>query len=276
MGTVASKGYNPNILDPNDPRFTALSEHSNRWLMANLIGEGDVYAGRGYEQVYCFNTAKKDIAVNDHVVLGNRCGRVIDVITDDADPNSDGGIAGIVVYEDMRYLPLDYRTAPVDFGYDDDATKVGRTTTYVFGRDTELAGIKNGSNIVLFQGTLMVLRKQTNNPATWNSIAQAARTFQNRLIPVLSVELLPATDTIDVTPLGPDDTVQFTATVTPAEASQEIYWTIEAGTDLSIDQTGLVTVADTTPAAVYTVTARSVADGSIFDTAELTVTHAGA
>ena len=57
MSTVQSKGYNPNVTDVNDPRFTGLSNHPDRWMMANLIGEGDVYAGRGYSQVYSLNTS---------------------------------------------------------------------------------------------------------------------------------------------------------------------------------------------------------------------------
>jgi hypothetical protein len=180
MSTLQSKGYNPNIMDPNDPRFTALSQHPDRWLMANMFGEGDVYAGRGYEQIYCLNTASKNIQVNDFVVLGNRCGRVLEVFTAD-DSTSDGKVTGVKVYEDMRYLPLDYRNNPVAFGYDDDATKQGRTITYRFGKDTTTVEgpNENGSNVVLFQGTMMILRQPNNDRNTWNSVAQAAAAFQD-------------------------------------------------------------------------------------------------
>lgn len=183
MSTVQSKGYNPNIMDPNDPRFTALSQHPDRWLMANMFGEGDVYAGRGYEQIYCLNTASKNIQVNDFVVLGNRCGRVLKVFTAD-DSTSDGKVTGVKVYEDMRYLPLDYRNNPVAFGYDDDATKQGRTITYRFGKDTTTVEgpNENGSNVVLFQGTMMILRQPNNDRNTWNSVAQAAAIYQDKFI----------------------------------------------------------------------------------------------
>ena len=115
---------------------------------------------------------RKNIQVNDFVVLGNRCGRVIEVFTN-------GKVTGITVYEDMRYLPLDYRTTPGAFGYDDDATKQGRTITYRFGRDTtRVEGPnENGSNVVLFQGTMMVLRQATDDRNTWNSVAQAAALY---------------------------------------------------------------------------------------------------
>jgi hypothetical protein len=183
MSRVQSKGYNPNIMDPIDPRFTGLSNHPDRWLMANMFGEGDVYAGRGYEQIYCLNTASKDVEINDFVVLGNRCGRVLKVFTDST--SSDGKVTGIKVYEDMRYLPLDYRNSPGAFGYDDDATKQGRTITYRFGRDTNSVDgpNENGSNVVLFQGTMMILRQSTDERETWNSVAQAAAAYQDKFNP---------------------------------------------------------------------------------------------
>lgn len=180
MGTVSPKGYNPNITNVNDPRFTSLSNHPDRWLMANMFGDGDVYyGGKAFEQVYCLNTASANVSVNDFVALGNRCGRVISRTTNGAS-TSDGDVTSITVYEDMRYLPLDYRSDPALFGYDDDESKVGRTTTYVFGKNTSLDGIRNGSNVVLFQGSMMVFRQPTDDQATWNKVAQAAMQLQNR------------------------------------------------------------------------------------------------
>lgn len=180
---VPTKSVNPTITDFNDPKFTDLVNHPDRWLMNCLIGDADTYFGRGYEQIHAVHKLSAKVSVGDFVTLGNRAGVVVKVI-EDTDSDSDGGIIGLEVNEDMRYLPLDYWDNPAAFGYDDDPTKRNRTVTYVFGKETELDGVRNGGGVVmLFQGTLQVMRQYTNDPNSWNSVAQAAAKFQEQQNP---------------------------------------------------------------------------------------------
>lgn len=65
---------------------------------------------------------------------------------------------------------------------------------------------------------------------------------------------------------------QFSATVLPAGAVQDVTWSIETATGLTITADGLAATTASTPAGTYTVTATSDEDGSITGTAELTVT----
>lgn len=68
-----------------------------------------------------------------------------------------------------------------------------------------------------------------------------------------------------------DSTVNFTATVNPAGASQDVTWSIDTASGLSIDQSGEVTVGAGTPAGEYTVTATSQNAPNVSGTATLTV-----
>ena len=185
MSTVQSKSYNPTLTDINDPRFTELVNHPDRWFMNCLIGDNDAYYGRGYEKLEAIHRLKDgSVSPGDFVVIGNRAGVVVEVITGNA--KSDGEIKGIVVNEDMRYLPKDYRNDPASFGYDDDASKRNRTITYVFGKDTVLEGNRNGGGaVMLFQGSLMIMKQYTSDKSTWNQVAQSADKYNSDAVVVV-------------------------------------------------------------------------------------------
>jgi len=91
---------------------------------------------------------------------------------------------------------------------------------------------------------------------------------------VKGADITAVVDSVSVTPAttstGVDTTVQFTSSVLPALASQDVVWSIAAAANLSINQNGLVTVGTVT-LGNYTVTATSAADGTKVGTATLTV-----
>lgn len=84
---------------------------------------------------------------------------------------------------------------------------------------------------------------------------------------IISVALTPATASN-----AQSTTRQFTAAIEPATAPQGITWSISAGTGLSINSSGLVTIGASTPAGNYTVTAKATGDLTKQRTAVLTVT----
>lgn len=86
-------------------------------------------------------------------------------------------------------------------------------------------------------------------------------------IEVVSIAIAPASETT-----AQDSIVEFSADITPDDAPQGVLWSISEGEGLSIDQQGMVVVGVATPAADYTVTATSIAKGSVTETATLTVT----
>lgn len=67
-------------------------------------------------------------------------------------------------------------------------------------------------------------------------------------------------------------THQFSSSITPAESTQDVVWTIDVAAGLTINQTGLVTIGAGVALANYNVTATSVADGTKLGVAVLTVT----
>lgn len=86
---------------------------------------------------------------------------------------------------------------------------------------------------------------------------------------VASVVVSPSTVTKDSA-----TTQQFTAEVLPEGVDQDVTWSIETASELSINaSTGLVTIGSVVDGE-YTVTATSVANPSITGTATLTVTNA--
>lgn len=91
---------------------------------------------------------------------------------------------------------------------------------------------------------------------------------------VEGVDLSALVASLTVTPATPstgvDTTVQFAAAVLPAEAQQDVIWSIQSQANLSIDQNGLVTVGSVT-LGDYTVTATSTYNGAVLGTATLTV-----
>lgn len=91
------------------------------------------------------------------------------------------------------------------------------------------------------------------------------------------IEPIPTPESIAVTPatatVEPGNSQTFAAAVTPAEANQDVVWSIESGTGLSINSNGVVTTTAGTEEGDYTVTATSVADDQVTGTATLTVSN---
>lgn len=83
---------------------------------------------------------------------------------------------------------------------------------------------------------------------------------------VASVDVSPATASLD---LSEGQTVQLTATISPANANQGITWSTSDATKATVSPTGLVTPV---AAGTATITATSVGDGTKTDTAAITVT----
>jgi hypothetical protein len=177
MGVISAKGPNPRVTDPLDPRYTDLSNFNKRFDMANLIGEGDVFAGAGYSKIESgskFGTTVRDIKINDHVVIGNRTGRILEVFS------VGDQVVGVTVYEDMRYLPKDYRLNPEAYGYNADGR--GRTITYCLRNDLDISEtdlLWNGAKVNLYQGSMMILPSTTSNPKTWSKIQQVVSDISN-------------------------------------------------------------------------------------------------
>lgn len=158
--------------------YTSIESFSRRWMTGALMTD-DAYYSHGFEKYDVVSFLKEGtIGVGDFVSVQNRAGVVTDVITGTALNSgnvNDGGIAGIKVLEDLRYLPKDWRSNPTGYGYKSDGR--GREVTYVFGDQTKLEGLRNGGGkletAVPFYGSLMVLKKQTSDKNTWNDIMQA-------------------------------------------------------------------------------------------------------
>ena len=166
MSASLPKGPNPLITDPNSPFFTELSKLGTRWVTTGLIGDAQVFAGRGYDQYIIDQNFqdKIDIAVGDFALLGNRSGVVTAVTLNGGSTK----VISITVREDMKYLPEDYRTNPEDYGYT--ASGFDREVTYVLDPTASTAGIPVSKGF-LFIGCLLVLKQRTNDPATWGRYA---------------------------------------------------------------------------------------------------------
>lgn len=161
--------------------YTSIESFSRRWMTGALMTD-DAYYSRGFEKYDVVSFLKEGtIGVGDFVTVQNRAGVVVEVISGTASGEgnggnvNDGGIAGIKVLEDLRYLPEAWRSNPTGYGYESNGK--GRTVTYVFGDQTKLSGLRNGGGkletAVPFYGSLMVLKKQTSDKNTWNDIMQA-------------------------------------------------------------------------------------------------------
>lgn len=98
-------------------------------------------------------------------------------------------------------------------------------------------------------------------------------------VEVLITDVVSAVASVTVSPKGnvavtKGETQQFVKTVLPANAPQNVIWTVEDALSLStsIDQNGLLTVAADETAQLIKVIATSVSDGTKKDIAEVTVT----
>lgn len=96
--------------------------------------------------------------------------------------------------------------------------------------------------------------------------------YKNGSKVVLAPASLLITPSTDSNVRGAGGTQQYTAAITPEDASQAVTWSIETATGLSINSSGLVTWTGSTPQQTFTITAKSVADDSIQDTATITLT----
>ncbi len=92
---------------------------------------------------------------------------------------------------------------------------------------------------------------------------------------VKGIDLTAFVETVTVTPAAPttgvNSTVQFSASVAPELAQQEVNWTIANQAGLTIDANGLVTVGAAVPLGNYIVTATSKFNAAKTGTATLTV-----
>jgi hypothetical protein len=166
MGAMTPKGPNPLITDSNSPLYTELSKLGARWVTTGLIGDAQVFAGRGYDQ-YVIDTNfqdKIDVAVGDFVLLGNRSGVVTQVTLNGGSTK----VISIGVREDMKYLPEDYRSNPTAYGYT--ATGFDRQITYILDPSAVTAG-NRVANTFLFIGTLLIMKQRKADPATWGKYA---------------------------------------------------------------------------------------------------------
>lgn len=176
---------------------------AKRWMTGSLMSD-DAYYNRGFEKYEAVSGLKKgQLSIGDFVSIQNRSGVVSALYfsdgsrlpddgfrtTVDEDEEYDGGVAtdqyivGVEVFEDMRYLPIEYRDNPESYGYTSNGR--GMVKTYAFGdiaNPSESPVLFNGggsAQSIVFTGSLMVLRKNTDDPSSWNDVAQAIYKFQD-------------------------------------------------------------------------------------------------
>lgn len=189
MGLVERGGYDSRVVDRSDDKFTDISSFADRW-MTGALNTDDAYYSQGFQKYDIVSPLKSGtISVGDFVSIQNRAGVVtalimdspLDPKVDGADGKVDGNIIGVTVMEDMRYLPKEWRANPTGYGYD--ASGVGMSRTYVFGKDSIITGatqkggaIPNGGgnrDSVPFRGSLMILKQNKAAESTWNNIMKA-------------------------------------------------------------------------------------------------------
>jgi uncharacterized protein YjdB len=118
--------------------------------------------------------------------------------------------------------------------------------------------------------------QDTNNNGADFTVAPAAprnSATPFNVCPVIAVEAVVVATQGDVpAEINTDNgTLQLVATVTPAQANQDVVWTIESGDDLAtVNENGLVTAIDN---GTVTVRATSAADETIFDEIDVTITN---
>lgn len=264
MGLLQPKGPNPHETDVNSPRYTEASKASKRATEMGISGDAATLIGRGFERVFIQSNMELEIEAGDFAYIGNRVGLVTNVTLTRPGRN----IETITVVEDLGALPLDWRQDPAGFGYDDNGPgSTTKTTTYAIDPSVA-AEVINGGGALLSTGTILICRKRTADRSTWTKEAQDQYLYNRSKLPKpTSIEITPQTSPDK----SHDQTQQFSASILPTEASQDVVWSIDSnGEDVSINQNGLVTIG--IPAeGTYVVTAKSQVDGSILATANLVV-----
>lgn len=167
---------NPNVADPNSPKYTELSKHKNNWVTAGLIGDAKTYIGGGWDKLFSDQNLQvgTNISIGDHVLMANRIGVVTAFTT------SGGFITSITVKEDMHFVPK--MDNPSLDGFD--ANGLTRTVKYVLRPDADLEGLIV-ANCFLYTGILLVLKQKTQNPNSWPDVAQAAYRLNEKGLPKL-------------------------------------------------------------------------------------------
>lgn len=214
MGTVAFKYPNPLISDMNDPRYTPLHNFNYRQDTRALIADlGATLGNQILEHIYAEENFPNDnnpiptIKVGDIAVLGNRVGLVTGVVYGDDSNGGNNKLIALKVQEDMRYLPVDMRATPTDYGYKNDRA---REVVYLFSNvddPADIAAITGGEQVIepgqrsLYTGQIGVLRSRTYDPQTWNQTSRALKKFQEQYsAPTLvTLEVTDGVDTHDIT-----------------------------------------------------------------------------
>jgi hypothetical protein len=264
MGLLEPKGPNPHETDVNSPRYTEASQASKRATEMGISGDAATLLGRGFEQVFIQSDMEFKTEAGDFAYIGNRVGLVSDVEKDE-----DGKVLTITVVEDLGALPLDWREDPAGFGYDDNGpSSTTKTTTYAIDPSVA-AEVINGGGALLTTGTILICRKRTTDKTTWTPEAQAADLFQKKFEPQpATISLSPSEYTT-----GATGTFQYTSTIFPENANQDLIWAIEpTAPGVSINQNGLVTVdQNVQDSGTYIITATSQVNPLIFGNAEFIV-----
>ena len=264
MGTLKQGGPNPYETDVNSERYTAINKIDNRVTTMGIIGDADTLIGKGFERQFIAANMELNVEAGDFAYCGNRVGMVTAVTKN----GTTGKIETITVREEIGQLPLDWKDEAEAFGYTDDVNSTSRIVVYAIGEGLS-DDVINGAGVLLGTGSILVCKKKTSDKSTWTQEAQNADLFQEKQKPkAVSIEITPTN--ADRIFTGED--VQYSASILPAEASQEVIWSIEYESGeqnipekVFIDQNGLVTFdnpnnSDTS----YVVTAKSKYNNSVF------------
>jgi hypothetical protein len=204
MALAPSKAPNPTISDVNDPRYTPLNQFNRAIGARALIAELGAVSGNNIaEHLYvedniALGDALLKVQPGDIAYMGNRVGMVLQVL-EALDTNNYTSLVAIKVHEDMRYLPLDYKSDPESFGYDDSLAKVGRTVTYILGNaknnvdfSSIVVGGKNfqPGSYSFYTGQIQVIKQKTYNPQTWTNTARALLAYQEKYKPSPKAEFV--------------------------------------------------------------------------------------
>lgn len=165
--------------NPDSPNFTEISQVrvGQRWATLGIIGFSGYSLNAGTDTLMASGHVKdKDIVVGDHVGLGNLRGEVTKVYKS-SDVETPDLIVGLEVTSDARYLPNDYKDNPADYGYKS-PTKIVHTIKLLKDEDPldspENLILDGGTTVsAVYNGSIVVFKKQTDDPKTWPKEAQS-------------------------------------------------------------------------------------------------------
>lgn len=271
MGLLQPKGPNPHETDVNSPRYTEASKASKRATEMGISGDAATLLGRGFERVFIQSDMEFKTEAGDFAYIGNRVG-IVSAVTKNI---TTGKVETITVVEDLGALPLDWRATPAEFGYDDNGPgSTTKTTTYAIDPSVA-AEVINGGGALLTTGTILICRKRTNDKTTWTKEAQDAYLQQLKFgIQPASITISPIDETSPI-----NTTIQFSKTLLPADANQDVVWSVNKngilGT-ITIDQNGLLTLGNNIiiiEGDIF-ITVKSAVNPAIFATTKLTISTA--